>query len=132
MKTNIWLFTACLLAMLSSALAQSVPPLINYQGRLTDQTGAALAAASYGLQFRLWDGPSAAGTNDLIWGQQQTVAVQSNGVFNVILGSPGGTPISGVTPVFNDLSLAFAQSNRYIGVTAISSNAFPIPAAGEI
>jgi hypothetical protein len=57
-------------ALAMGVAAQSVPPLINYQGRLTDQTGAPLTAGAYGIQFRLWDDPLASGTNDLIWGQQ--------------------------------------------------------------
>ena len=132
MKTNIWLFTACLLAMLSSALAQSVPPLINYQGRLTDQTGAPLTAGAYGIQFRLWDFATATNSSDLIWAQQQNLAVQSNGVFNVILGSPGGSPILGATPAVNSLAYAFAGSNCFLGVTIASSNSVAITSPSEI
>jgi len=113
--------------------AQSVPPLINYQGRLTDQAGAPLPAGLYGIQFRLWDSPLASGTNDLIWGQQYaSLAVQSNGVFNVILGSPGGSAIPNATPAVNNLAYAFNGTNCFLGVTVISSNGVAIPAPGEI
>ncbi len=111
---------------------QSVPPLINYQGRLTDQTGAPLTAGAYGLQFRLWDSPTAASASDLIWGQQQNVTVQSNGVFNVILGSPGGSPISGATPAVNNLLYAFTESNCFLGVTVTISNGVTISSPSEI
>ena len=111
--------------------AQSVPNLINYQGRLTDQTGAALPAGSYVIQFRIWDSFTATNASDLIWGQQQTINIQSNGVFAVILGS-GGSAIPGATPAVNDLTYAFTQSNRFFGLTVISTNGVSIGAASEI
>ena len=112
-----------------SAAAQSVPPLINYQGRLTDPSGAPLANGNYSLEFRLWDSPT--GTN-LIWGQRQNVAVQANGVFNVILGAPGGSAIPGATPAVNDLAFAFTASNRYLGVTVVSTNGVALDSPVEI
>jgi len=111
------------------AIGQSVPNLINYQGRLTDQTGAALAPGPYSLQFRLWDSPSVSSAN-LIWGQQQNVTVQSNGVFNVILGTHGATAISGAA--VNDLTFAFYGTNRFLGVEVISSNGLQVTAPTEI
>src|SRR5262249_43535104 len=97
-----------------TAAAQTVPNLVNYQGRLTDQTGAPLASGTYGIQFLLWDTP--VGSNVLVWAQQQTVPVQSNGAFNVLLGSPTGSAIAGVTPAVTNLSLAFAGTNRFLGL----------------
>src|SRR6185369_15086412 len=103
-----------MLAIWQQCLAQSVPSLINYQGRLTDQTGSALPSGSYGVQFRLWDSPT--NQTGLIWGQQQNVSIQANGVFNVMLGSSGGSAITNPVPAVNDLGLAFATSNRFMGV----------------
>ena len=111
---------------------QTVPQLINYQGRLTDQNGAPLTAALYGLQFRLWDSPTATNASDLIWGQQQNVAVQTNGVFNVILGSPGGSAIPGDTPAVNNIAYAFNGSNCFLGVTIVTSNSVAITSPSEI
>jgi len=111
--------------------AQVVPNLINYQGRLTDQTGAGLPAAIYQIQFRLWDSPTSTGTSSFIWGQQVNVTVQSNGIFAVMLGS-GGTPIANPTPAVNDLSFAFGQPNRYMGITVVTSNGSAITGASEI
>jgi len=127
----LWL---CIVSLFRSpgAIAQSVPSMINYQGRLTDQTGAGAAAGTYVVQFRLWDSPTATATNDLVWAQQQTVTVQANGGFSTILGSSSGSQVSGATPQVNDLSLAFGQTNRYIGVTVTSSNGVAIPAPSEI
>src|SRR6266576_1731064 len=113
-----------------TALAQSVPSLINYQGRLTDQTGAPLAVGSYGIEFRLWDSPTATATNYLIWAQKRNGAVQANGVFDVILGAAGGSAIPGAAT--NDLASAFGSSNRFLGVTVVSSNGVSVPSASEI
>src|SRR5262249_29899107 len=113
-----------------SAPAQSVPNLINYQGRLTDQTGAPLSPGVYTIHFKLWDNPTATATSDLIWGQQQNLTVQSNGVFNVILGS--GTSIPGVTPAVNDLTFAFTATNRFLGLTVVSQNGTSISSPSEI
>jgi len=88
---------------------------------LTDQTGAAMPAGAYAIQFRLWDDPLASGTNDLIWGQQQNLTVQPNGVFNAILGSPGGSSIVGATSAVNNLTYAFAGTNCFLGLTVISN-----------
>lgn len=112
------------------AICQSVPNLVNYQGRLTDQTGAPLAPGAYSIQFRLWDSPSAAG-GKLVWGEQQTVTVISNGVFNVILGSSNGS-LQGVNPQVPDLGSAFTSSNRFLGLTIVSNGGGPIANASEI
>jgi len=69
--------------------AEGTPALLNYQGRLTGAAGAPMPPGSYTIQFRLWDSPTATGADDLVWAQSQNVAIQSNGMFNVILGSPG-------------------------------------------
>src|SRR5580765_5875408 len=112
------------------ARGQSVPSLINYQGRLTDQTGAPQAASTYTIQFRLWDSPGNA--TGLIWAQQQNVTVQANGVFNVILGAPGGTSILNPLPMVNDLAFAFTSSNRFLGLTVVSNSGSATPMPSEI
>jgi microcystin-dependent protein len=122
---------AATLMLTLSAIAQSVPNLINYQGRLTDQTGAPLVPGFYGIQFKLWDSPSPS-TANLVWAQQQTVAIQSNGVFNVILGSPGGTSVAGVTPAVNDLTYAFTANNRFLGLKVVSNPSGAVPNPSEI
>jgi hypothetical protein len=120
------------LALALAVSAQSVPNLINYQGRLTDQTGAPLALGVYGIQFKLWDSPSATNAADLIWAEQQRVNLQSNGVFNVILGSSGGAPVPGATPAVSDLAYAFSAPGRFLGLTVVSNNAGPATSPTEI
>src|ERR1051325_6541390 len=110
------------------AFTQTVPSLMNYQGRLANQLGAPLPTGNYAIQFRLWD--STTNGTGLIWGQQQNVSVQGNGIFNVILGAPGGTLIPGAT--ITDLALAFGSSSRFLGMTLIASNGVLISGATEI
>src|SRR6185503_1790433 len=118
------LFSAGLFFVLPAA-AQTVPALINYQGRLTAQSGAPLPVGNYGIDFSLWD--SLKSQTGLIWGQRQNVIVQANGVFNVILGAPGGSAIPGAMPAVNDLAFAFTAPNRFLGLTIVSSNGVAIP-----
>lgn len=118
------------ISLSASLFGQSVPSLVNYQGRLTDQNGAPLSGGSYTIQFRLWD--SSTNASGLIWAQQQNLTIQSNGVFNVILGAPGGSDVPGPPPMVNDLNLAFGSTNRYLGLTVTSFNAIPITSPTEI
>ncbi|HTL57156.1 MAG TPA: phage tail protein [Candidatus Limnocylindrales bacterium] len=105
------------IALALSAQAETVPSLINYQGRLTDETGRALTNGTYGIQFRLWNKPVAGQPGEtLVWGQQYEVSLV-NGVFNVILGPSGGAPIPGAG--VTDLQFAFGESERYFGLTLV-------------
>jgi microcystin-dependent protein len=127
------LYPSCVLSMAAIiASAQSVPSLINYQGRLTDQAGTPLTLGNYVIQFRLWDSPTATNGTDLVWAQQQAVAVRSNGAFNVILDAPDGTALQGVTPAVNDLSYAFAGNSRFLGLTVVAQNGVALPSPTEI
>ena len=54
-----------------------------------------------------------------------------NGIFNVILGAPGGTPVTNAA--VNDLSFAFNDAERYFGLTVTKgTNGIAIPGAVEI
>ena len=132
MKHKILLVASIFTLKAQIAFAQSVPSLINYQGRLTDQTGAALPSANYGLQFRLWDSATNAAPGGLIWAQQQNVSVQANGLFNVMLGAAGGSAVAGPTPAVDNLAFAFTSSNRFLGLTVVSSNGTVLAMPREI
>jgi microcystin-dependent protein len=101
-----------------AAAAQSVPSLINYQGRLTDQTGGPMPPGAYILQFRLWSDPIATASTNLLWGQQQNVTVRSNGAFNAILGAATASSIPGAPLAVTNILSAFAGPSCYLGVTA--------------
>ena len=107
---KVFVFAVVVLAMAVSAVyAQqdtSVPPLINYQGRLTDAEGKGLAGTRK-IEFSIYD---AATGGTKIWGPQIFNSVPLiNGMFNVILGS---TDTAGRL-----ITDAFSAKDRYIGVT---------------
>ncbi|RLC20751.1 MAG: hypothetical protein DRI57_04080 [Deltaproteobacteria bacterium] len=83
----------------------SVPPLINYQGMLTDADGKPMTGTKK-LEFNIYD--SATGGTK-IWGPQifNTVPLIS-GKFNVILGTTDTTGRSIVE--------AFGEKDRYLGI----------------
>src|ERR1051326_4352237 len=127
MKNSAAFILCFLFAGAISAIGQGVPPLINYQGRLTDAAGLPLSDGAYRVAFKLWNDPIASSTNaatHLIWGNEYGVTL-IGGVFNVILGANGGTPISGA--VLNDLSFAFGESNRFLGLTIVQTPTATIP-----
>lgn len=110
----ILLFVA---GLTSVTYASSVPQLINYQGKLTDDEGQALATAEYSLSFSIYDGPLD-GAN-LVWGAQVFDGADQmghgalvpvvQGFFNVILGpyDEDGDPIVE----------AFDRPDRYLEIT---------------
>lgn len=68
------------------ATSHAAPGKINYQGRLTDATGAAKPDGQYNMKFRIYDAASA-GT--LLWSETRETTTRvtvTNGQFNVQLG----------------------------------------------
>lgn len=104
--------SAVLLATGSIAEANSVPKLINYQGKLVLANNTELNG-THVLRFELFD---AATAGTLVWGESQQVAVV-NGVFNVLLG--GGQILNPAPPV-TDLSFAFGSASRFLQTTIVS------------
>lgn len=92
--------TIAVLALAPLATAD-VPQMINYQGRLTDSTGAPLDTA-VSIVFTIYD-DSTLGTSK--WSETLLSVTVTDGLFNVILG--GVNPISDT--VFNDTA-------RYLGI----------------
>jgi hypothetical protein len=72
--------------ILAAPTAAQVPPVISYQGVLTDGGGVA-SDGMYSMVFALYD---VAGGGTALWSETQSVTV-SKGIFNVVLGSV--TPI---------------------------------------
>ena len=121
---KVFVLAVVVLAMAVSAVyAQqetSVPPLINYQGRLTDAEGKGLTGTRK-IEFNIYD---AATGGNLIWGSQVFNSVPLiNGMFNVILGS---TNTAGrlITDAFN-------AKERYIGVTVDGKAILPEAAGAK-
>ncbi|HEX3082686.1 MAG TPA: hypothetical protein VHQ86_05575, partial [Candidatus Saccharimonadia bacterium] len=80
--------------------AQSVPYMVNFQGRLTDNSGNALSDGLYNIKFRLWtlaSGGSNQWEADRVMGASDYRVQVTNGLFNIqfgdtTLGDPAITP----------------------------------------
>ena len=75
------------------ALAQlcraSVPPMISYQGKLMQPSGAAVPDGTYGMQFAIYDVPTG-GTP--LWSETNPSVQVKGGLFSVLLGSVVNLP----------------------------------------
>jgi hypothetical protein len=78
----------------ASAYGETVPPssvtsahMLNYQGRLTNPSGAPVADGQYSISFKIYDAESA---GILLWEETQTVSI-TKGIFNVLLGAVNNT-----------------------------------------
>ena len=85
---RVWVVVG-LLALAVGLAGAEIPEKINYQGLLVDTDTDEPLVGSYDMTFGLYD-LSEGGT--LLWGEPQTVSVDTTGVFSVILGSV--TPIT--------------------------------------
>lgn len=103
------------LAALAFLEAGEVPKLINYQGKLTNAVGAALPDGTYTLRFELFN--QAAG-GQLVWGETRANVPLVGGLFNILLGGAGATPVEGAA--VNDLGFAFGDAERYLQTTIVS------------
>ena len=72
-----------------AASAQSAPQLINYQGRIANESGVPLTGSTVDLTFRFYS--AATGGTLYLTVIQQDVAV-NNGLYNVLVGSGAITP----------------------------------------
>ncbi len=81
--------------------AQSVPALLNVQGKLTDTTGNPVADGSYSVMFTIYD---AATGGTALWAENQVITT-SGGLFSVMLGESTSFP--------NDL---FDVSSLWLGI----------------
>ena len=111
MKENRYVFCRFWIALAMAGFGMlanadsSVPPLINYQGQLTDASGNPQTGTKK-LEFNIYD--ASTGGNK-IWGPQTFIAVPLiGGRFNVMLGS---TDAGG-----NSISAAFGASSRFLGI----------------
>jgi hypothetical protein len=94
---SVIISTLVLLMIGILAIAQ-VPGIINYQGRLTDDTGELVTDGEYPVRFRIWDDST---DGMMKWTSQPETVLVINGLFNFQLGSKENIPPS----TFNDTSL---------------------------
>ncbi|MDD2237283.1 MAG: hypothetical protein PHP44_09970 [Kiritimatiellae bacterium] len=91
-----------LMIIVGVAFGAGVPPLINYQGEIKDDSGTPLATGFHNIDFRIYTAESA-GT--LLWSKRYNLYVM-NGMFNVIIGQ-GGSAVAGDNPAFTDIVKVF-------------------------
>jgi microcystin-dependent protein len=116
---RIVILVITLTAVVSPVFAQdSVPKLVNYQGKLTNAAGEALSNGTYAVKFELFNKPSEQTGDTRIWGRQYNV-VLVGGQFNVVLGAAGGTTVT-PTPAVDDIGFAFTDPERYLQMTIVS------------
>jgi hypothetical protein len=102
MKRLIQIFvTGALVAVLTTLAFAAVPPMINYQGKLTNASGAPVNDT---LQMVFTIYADTGGTTPL-WTETQGAVIIEKGVFNVLLGSVDSIPYS-----------VFDGNVRYLGV----------------
>ncbi len=91
-----------LIVIAAAALAQSVPRLINYQGRLTDAAGAPLDGETVDMRFEVYPGLYG---DTMLWGETQTNVLVTGGLYHILLGS--------VNPIDPEV---FSQADAYLQV----------------
>ena len=78
---------SCLFFLMPASALADPNPQINYQGKLTDNTGVAVADGDYDMEFKLYDAATGGTT---LWTETLTTTNQvtvTNGLFSVMLGS---------------------------------------------
>lgn len=80
----LWIIALMVLGiMLIGFSSWAAPPLVNYQGKLTDASGEPVTDPALSVIFRIFDAQT---LGSLLWEEAQTVNVQ-DGIYNVMLGS---------------------------------------------
>ena len=94
--------TILVLLIAATAACAAVPPMISYQGRLMQPSGAAVPDGTYSMQFAIYDVPTG-GT--ALWSETNPSVAVKGGLFATMLGS-----------VVNLPSNIFDNPNRFFGV----------------
>lgn len=101
-----------LLALASTASAQSVPLLMNFQSRVTDTNGTVLGnttPVNRDITLRIYDAPTA---GNILYAEHQ-IATIAGGDFSLLLGA--GDPVGAEPkPALNSV---FSVATRYLGIT---------------
>lgn len=94
----------CGLALLpSQSEAQSAPPAINYQGRLTQATGVVVPDGPTGLRVRIF---ATASGGTALWDSGDLSVATKSGTFSILLGS-GGMPA--ISPILFALGTVYIE-----------------------
>lgn len=82
---SIMIFTLILLVIAGFAEAQ-IPQIINYQGRLTNDTGQPVADSDYLVKFTIWSDGSSFDPSDSLWSSGYRTITVADGLFSYPLG----------------------------------------------
>ncbi|MEK7504781.1 MAG: hypothetical protein AAB589_00635, partial [Patescibacteria group bacterium] len=90
---SVFFVVSFLLTPLYPLIAQGVPTVISYQGRLADSSGNLLGGSgtTYYFKFSIWDN-STVGSGSRLWPSSAPTSVSTavrQGVFNVNIGDTG-------------------------------------------
>ncbi len=134
------LAAAFLLGSLASAqtVTSAVPGVISYQGKFSNASGVAVGAGTpvnRTVIFRVWSHQSNSTASDLLYSEQQTVAI-SEGEFSVLIGA--GTAVAGLPLGYSEAAKGppnigisalsvFGGPARYLGVTVDDGSAAADP-----
>ena len=102
-RSSFLLLSLVLLTIVSSVVKSAVPPRINYQGRVTDNSGSPLPDGNQILRFSIYDLPTG-GT--ALWSSGLREVTVSDGLFSYILGDSSLLPLD----IFN------AGTDFYLGI----------------
>lgn len=105
-RTTIFLLVCTLCFGVATSLG-AVPPLISYQGRLTDGAGNP-QSGDFNLTFTIYDDSISSEASHILWQESHSSVTAFDGLFNVILGA--GTP---ATPINESV---FTGTSRYLGI----------------
>ena len=113
-STPLLILPLLFLGMAGSALSQSaVPDRMNYQGRVSNSSGAIGAGTAVNrlMHFKFWKSPTSTAAGDLLYSESTTVTI-NDGNFSVLLG--GGGQIGSEPHVFAN---AFNSADLFLGIT---------------
>lgn len=103
----LYLALACACAPLAATVSDHVPPLINFQGTLTDTQGQGIADGHHTLGFSLYRENLG---GEPIWGPTVPAQVPvTSGRFSVILGDDGASPPRSIAGALMEGPVAFLQ-----------------------
>lgn len=92
-----------LVCILSTFAFASVPPMINYQGKLMQPSGVPVPDNTYSMTFAIYSQPTG---ETALWSETNTSVQVKGGLFSVLLGSVNNLP-----------SNIFDNERRWFGVT---------------
>ena len=127
----------CVALLFVSTASAQAPGIFNYQAVARNSVGNALASKNIGVRINIHDGSA---TGPIVYSETRTLTTNPFGLFNVQIGSPGATNVSGTIATVN-----WAANTKFLevlmdqnggsafvamGTTQLASVPFALNAAG--